>query len=60
MVGQALISRMEEPEGQRLGNGTGPLEAVNLVTIGECGTGMTDLTYRNLACGFDFRDLRLK
>ena len=41
MVGQALISRMEEPEGQRLGNGTGPLEAVNLVTIGECGTGMT-------------------
>ena len=41
MVGQALISRMEEPEGQRLGNGTGPLEAVNLVNIGECGTGMT-------------------
>ena len=41
MVGQALISRMEEPEGQSLGNGTEPLEAVTLVTIGERGTGMT-------------------
>lgn len=41
MVGQALISRMDEPEGQSLGNGSGPLEAVNLVTIGERGTGMT-------------------
>ena len=40
MVGQALISRTEEPEGQRSANGTGPSEAVNLVTIAECGTGM--------------------
>lgn len=35
---QALTSRMEEPEGQRLGSGTGPSEAMGVVTLGEGGS----------------------
>lgn len=50
MVGQALISRMEEPEGQRPGSGTWIIRGSKLGDHwrvwdwNDC-----DLTYRNLA-----------